>query len=421
MKKFDYIVSFYLLERRSAHYSNNTKNDMFFLLKRHLNFLSRSSFPNLNKIYLVFNIDYVDRFDQKQVTDITDNYPLDINLIFRENKGLSYGAWNHALIENISKGTSSQYAFLCEDDYIPTTSEFYKPFLKKFQEKPNIGYVAQLVLGFGHGNKRHAAISNGFIDCELAQKVYKTHNKLFAIKDLGPRENNSYNTGVHNQIHFLDNLIRENYTIEDISEDYCQPFYELRVEDIELYGNDEGEILIEPILSPLYLSPLTKKDLPFLLEVRNDETTRKFLGNNSEFTLKECEKWFKNLEAEWFIINYEDKSVGYMRTTPNGEVGLDIHPKHRRNGYARQAYKEYLKYKRFATLWVFEDNFAKSLYEELGFKPTGNIGEIRKRKYIQMFYYNPNKMHQSTEAKPIEEKKEKKVIPSNTHVRRAQR
>ena len=38
-----------------------------------------------------------------------------------------------------------------------------------------------------------------------------------------------------------------------------------------------------------------------------------------------------------------------------------------------------------------------------------------------MFYYNPNKMHQSTEAKPIEEKKEKKVIPSNTHVRRAQR
>ena len=264
MKKFDYIVSFYLLERRSAHYSNNTKNDMFFLLKRHLNFLSRSSFPNLNKIYLVFNIDYVDRFDQKQVTDITDNYPLDINLIFRENKGLSYGAWNHALIENISKGTSSQYAFLCEDDYIPTTSEFYKPFLKKFQEKPNIGYVAQLVLGFGHGNKRHAAISNGFIDCELAQKVYKTHNKLFAIKDLGPRENNSYNTGVHNQIHFLDNLIRENYTIEDISEDYCQPFYELRVEDIELYGNDEGEILIEPILSPLYLSPLTKKDLPFL-------------------------------------------------------------------------------------------------------------------------------------------------------------
>jgi GNAT superfamily N-acetyltransferase len=417
-QNYDYIVSFYLRERRSFNYSENTQKDKFFLLKRHLKFLEENTLKGLNQVYFVFNIDYVERFDQNLVKEITNKYDVNVNLIFRENKGLSYGAWNHTLIENLKAKRQAKYTFLCEDDYIPTNSNFALPFLKKFQEKPNIGYVAQLVLGIGHDNTRHAAISNGFIDCELAQKIYETHNKLFAIKDLSPRENNPYNTGVHNQVHFLDNFTKENYTIEDISEDYCQPFYELRVEDIELYGNEDGEILIEPILSPLFLTPLTKKDLPFLLEVRNDKTTRKFLGNNSKFTLKECEKWFENLEAKWFIINYENKPVGYMRTTPNGEVGLDIHPKHRRNGYARLAYKEYLKYKRFATLWVFEDNFAKSLYEELGFKPTGNIGEIRKRKYIQMFYYNPNKMNQSTEAKPV---KEKKIIPNNTHVRRAQR
>lgn len=413
---YDYIVSFYLLERRSAHYSNNTKNDMFFLLKRHLNFLSRSSFPNLNKIYLVFNIDYVDRFDQKQVTDITDNYPLDINLIFRENKGLSYGAWNHALIENISKGTSSQYAFLCEDDYIPTTSEFHKPFFKQFKKNKNVGYVAQLLMKFGSSEKIHAAISNGFISYKIAQKVYNKHNQLFDIWDDSPKERAIYNMGVHNQLFFLDLLIGDGYDLEDIAEECCQPFYELRVEGVELYGNPEGPVVIEPILSSIYLTPLTKSDLPFLLEVRNDPSTRKFLGNDSVFTLEECEKWFETLEAEWFIIKYNDINVGYMRTTPNGEVGLDIHPKHRRKGYARMAYKEYLKYRQFATLWVFEDNFAKSLYEELGFIPTGNNGKVRGRDYFQMFYYNSELYHLSeTPSKPIN------TPPKQPTLRRAQR
>jgi hypothetical protein len=39
-----------------------------------------------------------------------------------------------------------------------------------------------------------------------------------------------------------------------------------------------------------------------------------------------------------------------------------------------------------ATLWVFEDNFAKNLYQDLGFKQSGEEKTIRKRKYIKMIY-----------------------------------
>ena len=38
----------------------------------------------------------------------------------------------------------------------------------------------------------------------------------------------------------------------------------------------------------MILRKLTEDDLNFLIEVRNDESTRKFLENDSEFTSDEC-------------------------------------------------------------------------------------------------------------------------------------
>lgn len=133
------------------------------------------------------------------------------------------------------------------------------------------------------------------------------------------------------------------------------------------------------------LRPLTKKDLSFLLEVRNDESTRRFLENNSEFTLQECEQWFEHLQYPWFIIKNNNKEkVGYIRTGKFNEMGCDIHPIFRKQGYARAAYQEFLKDKTHITLWVFYDNFAKKLYENLGFVTTGLEKHIRKNLYLQM-------------------------------------
>jgi ribosomal protein S18 acetylase RimI-like enzyme len=133
------------------------------------------------------------------------------------------------------------------------------------------------------------------------------------------------------------------------------------------------------------LRQLTIWDLPFLLQVRNDETTRMNLENDSVFTLEQCAEWFLDTHPKWYIIEVNDDSVGYIRT--NGDVvGMDIHPNHRRNGYAREAYKLILKQMDIASLWVFDDNFAKILYQELGFKETGEQKIIRDRNYIKMMY-----------------------------------
>jgi len=130
-------------------------------------------------------------------------------------------------------------------------------------------------------------------------------------------------------------------------------------------------------------------DLPFLLQVRNDETTRVNLENDSIFTLEQCAEWFLDKKPKWYIIEVNGERVGYIRTNGD-EVGIDIHPDYRRKGYAREAYKIYLKDKEYASLWVFIDNFAKNLYTELGFVENGNSKTIRNREYIQMIYENRN-------------------------------
>lgn len=133
------------------------------------------------------------------------------------------------------------------------------------------------------------------------------------------------------------------------------------------------------------LSPLNHHHLPFLLEVRNDISTRSMLENDKIFTLEQCKSWFEKTHPNWFIIEVNRVPVGYIRTNGD-EIGCDIHPDFRRRGYARMAYEIYLKDKEYATLWVFEDNFAKILYTKLNFKDTEEVKFIRDRKYRKMVF-----------------------------------
>lgn len=134
-------------------------------------------------------------------------------------------------------------------------------------------------------------------------------------------------------------------------------------------------------------------DLEFLLEVRNDESTRNQLKNNTIYSLEECIDWFHKLDSFWWTILKADtlERVGYFRIKGN-VIGCDIHPNHRRKGYARAAYEKYLgrTHRSKLELDVFEDNHAKKLYEELGFKETGEVEFVRGRKYLKMVYENRN-------------------------------
>jgi len=137
------------------------------------------------------------------------------------------------------------------------------------------------------------------------------------------------------------------------------------------------------------LRKLTLDDLPFLLSVRNHETTRKFLENDAVFTYKQCKDWFLTKKPVWYIIEVGGVDVGYIRTDGKKEVGCDIHPTYRKKGYATCAYKLYLKDKYEAELWVFENNFALKLYKKLGFNTTTEKRSVRGINYIKMIWKQP--------------------------------
>tara|TARA_R110002167_G_scaffold22322_4_gene80103 strand:+ start:784 stop:2208 length:1425 start_codon:yes stop_codon:yes gene_type:complete len=370
-----------------------------------------------------------------------------IKVITHDNTNHSYGAWNASLKHLIhesqlstgspffSHKTLSDYVFLCEDDYIPTDEKFYEPFFKVLEDD-KVGYVAQHVdnvdvLIDTRNNKtektsyRHASVSNGFIRLDSCKSVLKKHKNIFNFSKI---LRNGYwnNPRALEQIAFTDNLIELGYKLEGIS-DFCYiPFDQNNSNNIKHFGDEKNYCPIRPYKYPdeIKLKILTKADIEWFLKIRNHDSTRKFLQNDNVFTLAEGHEWFDDLhkiDDEYTLYPYliiyriqrqyfsqEDidgntrfrpganyieieHAVGYIRQYEieiKGkkwtEIGADIDPRYRGKGYAKAAYINRLKKLNLASLWVFEDNFARNLYFDLGFRDNGKTNINRGRKEYQM-------------------------------------
>jgi RimJ/RimL family protein N-acetyltransferase len=123
-------------------------------------------------------------------------------------------------------------------------------------------------------------------------------------------------------------------------------------------------------------------DLPFFLDVRN--TCREFLHNNTEFSLRECVRWWDADNPLFYVIEHDETRVGYVRISnwdnenKHVYVGVDIHPDHRRLGYAQETYELVLGYlfvvhqmNKIALEVLSTNQPAIALYRKIGFKTDG--------------------------------------------------
>ena len=85
-------------------------------------------------------------------------------------------------------------------------------------------------------------------------------------------------------------------------------------------------------------------------------------------------------------VNY----FGEIELTPGTHIAIMEQEKAFEN--SPKTFKTYLEDKDYASLWVFEDNFAKELYEKLGFYTTWKSKIIRERKYVKMEWISTESM-----------------------------
>jgi hypothetical protein len=213
-----YVVACWFGERRVIDnvYINNRSDYIEWQLKK-LEELNHS----IEAIYFVLN-------------DLTYNInlPSQINstpiyVDCRENIGMSYGAWNHALMKY---GTDHEYMMLIEDDYIPVIDQFDQIYKKYLKEKT--AYVCSLYAN------NHAAISNGLIKTKA----------LIECGGIPFADNASYGANeTAGQVGISRSIQSHGYEVEHIANDYSVPFLDANGGIIH-YGRAGGEVVLSPIM-----------------------------------------------------------------------------------------------------------------------------------------------------------------------------
>ena len=126
-----------------------------------------------------------------------------------------------------------------------------------------------------------------------------------------------------------------------------------------------------------------RENVPFLNSVRN-ECAEKYLHDSRTFSIQDSYKWFETTNTEYYLILYNDVSIGYFRLSnysdfnKNIYIGADLHKDWRGKGLAYESYCKFIPFifetynLNKITLEVLSSNsVAINLYKKLGFVLEG--------------------------------------------------
>ena len=177
--KVCYISNFYLGERRVE--SINQKQDRLLYLKHQILTLSQHR-HNLSKIVFNFNLREKDIHYINEIIKLTPNQiqSTPVELIFRENKGMSYGAWSDVFKKYQNE---FDYYIFNEDDYFIHDHNFDQYLVNTFNQYKDCGYLCAVVYEGGNDYPKHAANCFGISSFEALNKVYQKYGRLLGEMD----------------------------------------------------------------------------------------------------------------------------------------------------------------------------------------------------------------------------------------------
>ena len=174
-----YILNFYLGERRVE--IEEQVIDRLLFLKLNIDCLTKFD-HQLSKIIFNFNfrpedISYLNRIVKYTPKEIKGT---PIELRFRENKGMSYGAWSDIFQEY--RDTFNYYIF-AEDDAFVNQHDWDTYLVNKFNSYKNCGYLCGVVYEGGEDYPKHAANAFGISSYEALNKVFEKYGRLLGEMD----------------------------------------------------------------------------------------------------------------------------------------------------------------------------------------------------------------------------------------------
>jgi hypothetical protein len=215
--KICYIVNFYLGERRRT--VQEVKDDKLFLLKKHIEYLYKIK-SSLDTIIFNFNIRPDDYPSVSEIFKIVPKYiqGSEVVINFRENYGMSYGAWSDAFVKYQNK---FNYYVFNEDDYFFVEDHWDTYLVNKFNSLEKCGYLCMVAReGKEWCNyKKHAGHSVGISSYEVLHEVYRKYG------DLPHSKNSDYRLAEQlGQVNQSYSVIEVGYKIYDVRDDYRVEF-----------------------------------------------------------------------------------------------------------------------------------------------------------------------------------------------------
>ena len=213
-----YIVNFYLGDRRKT-VERYSHHDRLYFLKLQIETLEKYS-HSLGKIIFSFNFREEDYKYVNRIFKIVPKYiqGAEVEVHFRENYGMSYGAWSDAFDRNQHR---YDYFIFNEDDYFFTQNNWDTYLIDKFNSYPDSGFVCMMTREPHHWNdyKKH---------CGHAVAI-SSNNVLTHIKtkygSLPHSDKQDYHSNERRgQIDQSFAAIELGYNIYDVRDDYKIPF-----------------------------------------------------------------------------------------------------------------------------------------------------------------------------------------------------
>ena len=220
--KVCYVCCVYFGDRRCAVSGYN--EDRLLYIREHVKSLEELA-HNLDKIVFVFNLEQEHfKFFEEAKNIIPERiHSANVEVIARENYGMSYGAWSDVYGKYREH---FDYYIFNEDDYFFTKEYFDDYLVNKFNSYTNIGYLCGVAMNPAPGVPwvTHAGNSVGISSSRVLEELYNKfgclpHGKR-KIDDIDERYGLEEQEGQVSQTY---EIFKMGYNIYDIREDYSVP------------------------------------------------------------------------------------------------------------------------------------------------------------------------------------------------------